>query len=51
LKDALLKKETIDAAEAKELMQHAKLPAEAKLYDLKKHHNPTGPAETVAIAA
>lgn len=48
LKDALLKKETIDADEAKELMKDAKLPTDAKLYDLKKHENPTGPAETAA---
>jgi cell division protease FtsH len=50
LKDALLKKETIDADEAKELMKGAVLPKEVELYNRKKHESPTGPAETVAAA-
>lgn len=50
LKDALLKKETIDAEEAKKIMKTAKLPKEAKLYDEKKHTNPSGPAPTADVS-
>ncbi len=54
LKDDLLKKETIDADEAKKVMAHAKLPKEATLYDEKRHPehiSPVATSENTAKAA
>jgi cell division protease FtsH len=51
LKDDLLKKETIDADEAKKLMEGAKPPKEALLYDPKKSPRHLGPTPTSADQA